>query len=131
MATKLEFLVAKLKVVLALATVSVAISSPVWELFAFKLAPAVADLYNASLCKGFLSVFKHLSVCLMPKVRTPTSVENDVCPIALTCQLATFMEGFTLSQVYEPVMRVLDPFQWVVSGKSMKEQIGVFFAHSA
>lgn len=92
----------------------------------------MADLYNASLCKGFLpSIFKHLSVCLIPKVRTPTSVENDVRPIALTCQLAKVMEGFTLSQVYEPVMGVLDPFQWVVSAKSMKENIGVFFTHFA
>ena len=42
MATKLKFLVAKLKVVLALATVSVAISSPVL------LGKAMADELNLS-----------------------------------------------------------------------------------
>ena len=45
MATKVEFLVAKLKVVLALATVSVAISSPV-KVFSLLIASAANDEAN-------------------------------------------------------------------------------------
>ena len=102
-----------------------AIPNIIWKLFAFEQAPVVAYLYNASLCEGFLpSILKRASVYPIPKVHPPpTSVENDIRPIASTCQRAKVMEGFTLSQVYDSVMRVLDPLQWAVSGKSTTDAL--------
>ena len=49
-----------------------AIPNIIWKSFAFELAPVVADLYNASLCEGFLpSILKRASLCPIPKVHPP------------------------------------------------------------
>ena len=42
------------------------------------------------------------------KCTPPTSVENDIGPIASTCQLAKVIEGFTLSRP-PPLARLVDP----------------------
>ena len=57
MATKLEFLVAKLKVVLALATVSVAISSPVFSYFSHTQAIIIKKEYSVQSYATFWVTF--------------------------------------------------------------------------
>ena len=80
------------------------IPSVVLKLFAFELAPAVADLYNSTLREGFiLPLLKSAIVHLLPKVTHPKCIDEDVRPISLTCQLAKVLEGFTLARVYQSI----------------------------
>ena len=65
------------------------IPSVVLKLFAFELAPVVADLYNATFREGFIPpLLKSAIVHPLPKVTPPKCIEDDVRPICLTCQLA-------------------------------------------
>ena len=54
------------------------IRSVVFTLFAFELAPVIADLYNSMLCEGFVSAIVHP----LPKVTHLKSIEDDVRPIS-------------------------------------------------
>ena len=69
----------------------------VLKLFAFELAPVVADLYNSKLREGFIPpLLKSAKVHLLNKVNPPKCIEDDVRTISLTCQLAKVLKGFPL-----------------------------------
>ena len=107
------------------------IPSVVLKLFAFELAPVVADLYNSTLREGFIPpLLKSAIVHPLPKVTNPKCIEDDVRPISLTCQLAKVLEGFTLARVYPSIVGNLDRNQFAVVGKST-EQALVYPLHLA
>ena len=69
--------------------------------------------------EGYLpELFKCADVRPLPKQMPPMSIENDIRPVSLTCQLAKVMEGFTLSRISHPIINNLDPKQFAVAGKS-------------
>ena len=70
------------------------------KIFAFELAPVVADLYNSTLREGSIPpLLKSAIVHPLPKVTPPKCIEDDVRLISLTCQLVKVLEGFTLARV--------------------------------
>ena len=92
--------------------------------FAIELAAVVADIYNASLCEGYLpSLLKEAIVIPIPKQKPPKSIENDIRPISLTCQIAKVMEGFTLSRILPSIIQRLDVKQFAVAGKSTEHAL--------
>ena len=101
------------------------------KIFAFELAPVVADLYNSTLRDGFIPpLLKGAIVHPLPKVTPPKCIEDDVRPISHTCQLAKVLEGFTLARVYPSIVGNLDRNQFAVAGKST-EQVLVYLLHLA
>ena len=59
------------------------IRSVILKLFAFELAPVVADIYNSTLCEGVIPpLLKRAIVHPLPKVTPPKSIEDDVRPIS-------------------------------------------------
>ena len=95
------------------------IPSVVLNLFAFELAPVVADLYNSTLREGFIPpLLKSAIVHPLPKVTPPKCIEDDVRPISLTCQLAKVLGGFTLARVYPSIVGNLHRNQFALAGKS-------------
>ena len=101
------------------------------KIFAFELAPVVADLYNSTLRDGFIPpLLKGAIVHPLPKVTPPKCIEDDVRPISHTCQLAKVLEGFTLARVYPSIVGNLDRNQFAVAGKST-EQALVYLLHLA
>ena len=107
------------------------IPSVVLKLFAFELAPVVADLYNSTLREGFIPpLLKSAIVHPLPKVTPTKCIEDDVRSISLTCQLAKVLEGFTLARVYPSIVGNLDRNQFAVVGKST-EQALVYPLHLA
>ena len=93
--------------------------------------PVVAYLYNSTLPEGFIPPFlKGAIVDPLPKVISPKSIEDDVRPISLTCQLAKVLGGFILARVYLSIVGNLDRNQFVVAGKST-EQALVYILHLA
>ena len=98
---------------------------------AFELAPVITDIYNASLREGYISaLLKTAAVCPIPKKSPPKSIETDIRPIFLTCQVAKLLEGFTLARIYKPILSDLDKKQFAVAGKST-EQALVYLLHIA
>ena len=70
------------------------------KIFAFELAPVVADLYNSTLREGSIPpLLKSAIVHPLPKVTPPKCIEDDVRLISLTYQLVKVLEGFTLARV--------------------------------
>ena len=91
----------------------------------------VADLYDSTLCEGFIPpLLKSAIVPSLPKLTPPKCIEDDVRPISLTCQLAKVLEGFTLARVYPSIVGNLDRNQFAVAGKST-EQALVYLLHLA
>ena len=75
--------------------------------------------------EGYLpELFKCADVRPLPKQMPPMSIENDIKPVLLTCQLAKVMEGFTLSRISRPIINNLDPKQFAVAGKSTSHAAG-------
>ena len=72
----------------------------VLKMFAFELAPVIADIYNTSLFEGYLPpLLKRASVIPIPKKCLANDIEKDIRSISLTCQIAKVMEGFTLTRI--------------------------------
>ena len=93
--------------------------------------PVVADLYNSTPRKGFIPpLLKSAMVHSLSKVTPPKSIEDDVRPISLTCQLAKVLEDFTLARVYPSIVGNLDRNQLAVAGKSTEEAL-VYLLHLA
>ena len=95
------------------------IPNKILKMFAFELAPVIADVYNSSLMQG---VFPHqlkLSIVRpIPKVFPPSSVQNDLRPISLTSQTSKIMEGFTIDAMIPQVIDQLDIKQFALPNKS-------------
>ena len=103
----------------------------VLKTFAFELAPVIADIYNTSLCEGYLPpLLKSAAVIPIPKKCPVNDIEKDIRPISLTCQIAKVMEGFTLTRILPTILPQLDNKQFVVAGKSTEQAI-VYILHLA
>ena len=91
----------------------------------------VVDVYNSTLCEGFIPpLLKSTIVPSLPKVTPPKCIKDDVRPISLTCQLTKVLEGFRLARVYPSIVGILDRNQFAVAGKST-EQALVYRLHLA
>ena len=103
----------------------------VLKTFAFELAPVIADIYNTSLCEGYLPpLLKSAAVIPIPKKCPANDIEKDIRPISLTCQIAKVMEGFTLTRILPTILPQLDNKQFAVAGKSTEQAI-VYILHLA
>ena len=99
--------------------------------FAFELAPVIADIYNSSLRDAYVPSFlKTAAVTPIPKQTPPDSIENDIRPISLTCQIAKLMEGFTVTRIMPSIVSQLDKKQFAMAGKSTQQAI-VYMLHLA
>ena len=99
--------------------------------FAFELAPVIADIYNSSLRDAYVpSLLKTAAVTPIPKQTPPDSIENDIRPISLTCQIAKLMEGFTVTRIMPSIVSQLDKKQFAMAGKSTQQAI-VYMLHLA
>ena len=105
------------------------IPNKILKMFAFELAPVIADVYNSSLMQG---VFPHqlkLSIVRpIPKALPPTSIENDLRPISLTSQISKIMEGFTIDSMIHQVIDQLDIKQFALPNKSTTHAL-VYLLH--
>jgi len=65
------------------------------------------------------------SACVrpLPKKRPAQSVNNDIRPISLTCQISKVMEGLTLSRLAPAVLADLQGKQFATPGKSTEQAI--------
>jgi hypothetical protein len=91
------------------------IPNKILKMFAFELAPVIADVYNSSLSQGVVPSQLKLSIVRpIPKVLPPTSIENDLRPISLTSQISKIMERFTINSLMPQVIDQLDPKQFAL-----------------
>ena len=98
----------------------------VLKTLAFELAPVIADIYNTSLCEGYLPLLlKSAAVIPIPKKCPANDIEKDIRPISLTCQIAKVMKGFTLTRILPTILPQLDNKQFAV-GKSTEQAIIMF-----
>ena len=65
----------------------------------------------------------------IPKCSPPKTIENDLRPITLTCQVAKLMEGFTLDSLYNQMVDKLDDKQFALPGKSCSHALVYLFHH--
>ena len=87
--------------------------------FVQELALVLCDIYNISLRQGILPpLMKSAIVRQLPKVRPARSIENDIRPVSLTCQIAKVIEGLTLNRTLPLVLPKLDPKQFASVGSS-------------
>ena len=99
--------------------------------FAFELGPVISDIYNASLREAFIpSLLISVNVRPLPKQIPACSVQDDVRPVSLTCQVAKVLEGPTLARILILLLTKLDSLQFAVAGKS-KVQAVVYLLHLA
>ena len=90
----------------------------------FDLALVICELYNSSLREGFIPpLLKSACVRPLPKKRPAQSVNNDIRPISLTCQISKVMEGLTLSRLAPSVLADLNAKQYATPGKSTEQAI--------
>ena len=99
--------------------------------FAFELGPVISDIYNASLREGYIpSLLKSANVRPLPKQTPACSIQDDVRPVSLTCQLAKVVEGLTLARILPLLLTKLDNKQFAVAGKSTVQAV-VYLLHLA
>ena len=92
--------------------------------FSFVLVPVICDFCNSSLREAFIPpLLKSACVRPLPKKRPAQSVNNDIRPISLTCQISKVMEGLTLSRLTPAVLADLDAKQFATPGKSTEQDI--------
>lgn len=97
--------------------------------FAYELGPVISDMYNASLRQGFLPpLLKSAVVRPLPKQKPAMSVEKDIRPVSLTCQVAKVMESFTLVRFLPVLLDKLDLKQFALSGRSTSQAL-VYLLH--
>ena len=105
------------------------VPNKIWKEFAWGLAPVLSDIHNTSLRQGVApSQLKESQVTPCPKCTLPKTIENDLRPITLTCQVARLMEGFTLDSVCNQNIDQLDDKQFSLPGKSCSHAI-VYLLH--
>ena len=72
------------------------VPNKIWKEFACELAPVLSDIFNTSLEQGVVpSQLKESVVRPIPKCSPSKTIEKDLRPITLTCQVAKLLEGFT------------------------------------
>ena len=99
--------------------------------FAYELGPVISDMYNASLRQGFLPpLLKSAVVRPLPKQKPAMSVEKDIRPVSLTCQVAKVMESFTLVRLLPVLLDKFDLKQFALSGRSTSQAL-VYLLHLA
>ena len=77
----------------------------------------------------FPQQLKHAVIIPIPKVSPPSSLENDLRPIALTSQVSKVMEGFTLKSLLLQVADKMDSMQFSLPSKSTTHAL-VYLLHS-
>ena len=93
---------------------------PTWLLHDFPgyLAPPIAAIFNSSIREGSLpSLWKSATVCPIPKVNPPKTIEKDLRPISLTCILSKELETHPVEWLWKILLPHMDPFQFGAMAK--------------
>ena len=99
--------------------------------FAFELGPVISDICNASLREGYIpSLLKSANGRPLPKQTPACSIQDDVRPVSLTCQVAKVLEGLTLAKILPLLLTKLDSKQFAVAGKSTVQAVVYFIARN-
>ena len=99
--------------------------------FVYKLGTVTSDMYNASLRQGFLPpLLKNADVRPLPKQKPAKSVEKEIRPVSLSCQVAKVMENFNLVRSPPVLLNKLDLKQFALSGR-LTSQALVYLLHLA
>ena len=124
-----EFFVSEAEVYRSLSSLQVAKSVGPDELpnrvlkeFATELSPAIQDIYNQPIKEAYIPL-KSSIISPIPKVTPPQSIESDLRPISLTCNLAKIMEGFFCRRLLSQLTRKIDPGQFVRKGHSTMDAL--------
>ena len=100
------------------------IPNKILKIFTFEFAPV-----NTAMKQGiFPDQLKCSFLVPIPKVSTPSSIEDDLRPISLTAQVSKVMEGFVLESLTSEVGHKLDPKQFALSTKSTTQTL-VYILH--
>ena len=117
-----EFLVSEAEVYRSLSSLQVAKSvgpdelpNKVLKEFATELSPVIQDIYDQSIKSSIISP--------IPKVTPPQSIESDLRPISLTCNMAKIMEGFFCRRLLSQLTRKIDPCQFARKGHSTMDAL--------
>ena len=129
-----EFLVSEAEVYRSLSSLQVSKSVGPDELpnrvrkeFALELSSVIQDIYNQSIREGYIPhLLKSSIISSIPKVTPPQSIESDLRPISLTCNLAKIMEGFFCKRLLPQLTRKIDPRQFARKGHSTTDAL-LFF----
>ena len=117
-----EFLVSEAEVYRSLSSLQVAKSvgpdelpNKVLKEFATELSPVIQDIYNQSITEAYIpDLLKSSIISPIPKVTPPQSIESELRPISLTCNLAKIMEGFFCRRLLSQLTRKIDPVSLLV-----------------
>ena len=117
-----EFLISEAEVYRSLSSLQVAKSvgpdefpNKVLKEFSMELSPVIQDIYNQSIKEACIpDLLKSSIISPIPKETPPQSIESDLRPISLTCNLAKIMEGFFCRRLLSQLTRKIDPRQFVV-----------------
>ena len=126
-----EFLVSEAEVYRSLSSLQVAKSvgpdelpNKVLKEFATELSPVIQDIYNQSIKEAYFpDLLKSSIISPVPKVTPPQSIESDLRPISLTCNLAKIMEGFFCKRLLSQLTRKIDPRQFARKGHSTTDAL--------
>jgi hypothetical protein len=126
-----EFFVSEAEVYRSLSSLQVAKSVGPDELpnrvlkeFATELSPVIQDIYNQSIKEAYIpDLLKSSIMSPIPKVTPPQSIESDLRPISLTCNLAKIMEGFFCRRLLSQLTRKIDPGQFVRKSHSTMDAL--------
>ena len=93
-----EFFVSEAEVYQSLSTLQIAksvgpdeIPNRVLKVFAPELSLVIQDIYNQSIREGYITELLKSSIIFpIPNVTSPQSIESNLRPISLTCNLAKY-----------------------------------------
>ncbi|CAB4018851.1 Hypothetical predicted protein, partial [Paramuricea clavata] len=126
-----EFLVSEAEVYRSLSSLQVAKSigpdelpNKVLKEFATELSPIIQDIYNESIKEAYIpDLLKSSIISPIQKVTPPQSIESDLRPISLTCNLAKIMEEFFCRRFLSQLTRKIDPRQFARKGHSTTDAL--------
>ena len=126
-----EFFVSEAEVYQSLSTLQIAksvgpdaIPNRVLKEFAPELSLVIQDIYNQSIREGYIpELLKSSIISPIPKVTSPQSIESDLRPISLTCNLAKIMEGFFCKSLLPQLTPKIDPRQFARKGHSTTDAL--------
>ena len=126
-----EFFVSEAEVHQSLSTLQIAksvgpdaIPNRVLKEFAPELSLVIQDIYNQSVREGYIpELLKSSIISPIPKVTSPQSIESDLRPISLTCNLAKIMEGFFCKSLLSQLTPKIDSRQFARKGHSTTDAL--------
>jgi hypothetical protein len=92
--------------------------------FSQELSVVLADIYNTTLTQAYVpDLLKASTIVPIPKILPPKTIEEDLRPISLTCQISKVFESLTLDRLMPEVEHHIDTKQFANKGKSTKDAL--------